>query len=70
MNQFRLHIDVPLGSDMFAARVAGQKFLDALAGLAKDHEVQYRLGHDTDRQKSNYYQINENGHCSNKKSRL
>jgi hypothetical protein len=33
-------------------------------------EVYYRLGHDDDRQKSNYLDKNENGHCSNKKLKL
>jgi hypothetical protein len=33
-------------------------------------EINYRLGHDDDRQKSNYLQKNENGHVNNKKSRI
>ena len=32
--------------------------------------INYRLGHDEDRQKSNYLDINENGHASNKKIRI
>lgn len=31
-------------------------------------KINYRLGNDEDRQKSNYLNINENGHASNKKS--
>jgi hypothetical protein len=33
-------------------------------------EINYRLGHDDDRQKSNYLQKNENGHVNNKKSKI
>jgi len=33
-------------------------------------QINYRLGHDEDRQKSNYLDKNENGHVTNKKSRI
>jgi hypothetical protein len=33
-------------------------------------DINYRLGHDDDRQKSNYMIKNENGHVANKKSRI
>jgi len=33
-------------------------------------EINYRLGHDEDRQKSNYFTKNENGHVNNKKSKI
>jgi hypothetical protein len=33
-------------------------------------EINYRLGHDDDRQKSNYFMKNENGHVSNKKCKI
>jgi hypothetical protein len=33
-------------------------------------DINYRLGHDHDRQKSNYMIKNENGHIANKKSRI
>ncbi len=33
-------------------------------------QVNYRLGHDEDRQKSNYLIKNENGHVSNKKCHI
>ena len=33
-------------------------------------EFNYRLGHDEDRQKSNYMDKNENGHVSNKKTKI
>ena len=32
--------------------------------------VNYRLGFDDDRAKTNYLDINEEGHCSTKKSRM
>ena len=32
--------------------------------------INYRLGHDEDRQKSNYMRKNENGHVTNKKCHL
>jgi hypothetical protein len=32
--------------------------------------VNFRLGHDQDRQKSNYFMKNDNGHVNNKKSRI
>jgi len=33
-------------------------------------DINFRLGHDQDRQKSNYMIKNENGHVANKKSRI
>jgi len=33
-------------------------------------DINFRLGHDDDRQKSNYIIKNENGHVANKKSRI
>ena len=33
-------------------------------------EINYRLGHDDDRQKSNYMMKNENGHVNNKKCKI
>ena len=33
-------------------------------------EVNYRLGHDMDKQKSNYFKKNANGHVDNKKSKI
>jgi len=34
------------------------------------NDINYRLGNDEDRQKSNYMIKNENGHVANKKSRI
>lgn len=33
-------------------------------------QINYRLGHDDDRQKSNYFIKNENGHVNNKKCKI
>jgi hypothetical protein len=33
-------------------------------------EINYRLGHDDDRQKSNYFLKDANGHVNNKKSKI
>jgi hypothetical protein len=78
---YRLHIDIPLGSD--EEKVIEQvkafmlwHFADAdaqvkIKSLMGDvDQVNYRLGHDEDRQKSNYLNKTENGHVTNKKTRL
>jgi hypothetical protein len=81
---YRLHIDIPLGGDEDAAINAAKKlmewhFIDVEAktkiqrligeGVSVDR-INYRLGHDDDRQKSNYLMKNEEGHVNNKKCRL
>jgi hypothetical protein len=33
-------------------------------------QINYRLGHDDDRQKSNYFMKDANGHVNNKKSKI
>jgi hypothetical protein len=33
-------------------------------------QINYRLGHDDDRQKSNYFMTNATGHVNNKKSKI
>jgi hypothetical protein len=71
---FRLHIDIPLlGTESEAAEIS-KKIIDLLEkekmltfGV---EQVNYRLGHDEDRQKSNYLLKNENGHVSNKKCHI
>jgi hypothetical protein len=76
---YRLHIDIPLEMGEEEARIASIQIL----GLLADHddkaiilnaigiqEINYRLGHDDDRQKSNYLIKNENGHVNNKKSKI
>ena len=74
MTQYRLHIDVPLGDDEETAikvvNLLVQRIPTSILKLHKIEQVNYRLGHDEDRQKSNYLDKNENGHVSNKKSKV
>jgi hypothetical protein len=78
---YRLHIDIPLGPNEDDAiqqvedlmkwhfeDVDAQEKIKYLMGNVDT--VNYRLGHDEDRQKSNYLNKNENGHVTNKKIRL
>jgi len=79
--QFRLHIDIPLGYDEHDAidrarnllhwhfsDPEAQEKIKNIIGIVD--EVNYRLGHDEDRQKSNYLQKTDSGHVTNKKCRL
>lgn len=84
MGEYRLHIDIPLGDNEDVARFVSKQIvhwmfddqeararLNNLAmGESQIEKINYRLGHDDDRQKSNYLQVNENGHINNKKSRV
>jgi hypothetical protein len=76
---YRLHIDIPLNMGEDEARIASMQILGLLADEETQaiilnaigvEEINYRLGHDDDRQKSNYLQKNENGHVNNKKSKI
>ena len=76
---YRLHIDIPLSMTEEQALIASQQILGLLAeedmqalilNAIGVEEINYRLGNDEDRQKSNYFQKNENGHVSNKKSKI
>ena len=79
MSQYRLHIDVPLGSSEEEAIQNSQRLMDLLflsentksdiQNLGID-QINYRLGYDDDRQRSNYLIKNENGHISNKKCKI
>ena len=74
---YRLHIDIPLNLDEASAcALTHQVVADMLqacesrlreAGIG---ELNYRLGHDEDRQKSNYLLKTASGHVVNKKSRI
>jgi len=74
---FRLHIDIPLPLDEASAAALTREVVDAMlaavatrlreAGIS---ELNYRLGHDEDRQKSNYLLKTPSGHVVNKKSRV
>ena len=73
---FRLHMDFPLKTDEQGSITS----VTALIAFLQTHkqelidmgfdDINYRLGHDQDRQKSNYMIKNENGHVANKKSRI
>ena len=75
MSGFRLHIDVPLACGEAEAVAKAKEIMemlnskDKMTGLGVD-QINYRLGHDEDRQKSNYLMKNESGHINNKKSRI
>ena len=70
-NEYRLHIDIPMGLDEGNALKSSEAILALLQGLVETgQKVQYRLGNDEDRQSSNYFQKNENGHVSNKKCKI
>ena len=84
MNQFRLFIDIPLGQDEdnaiavaksivewhFQHAEAKDKIQRLTNGRIDLSEINYRLGHDEDRQKSNYIDKTENGHVTTKKCRI
>lgn len=76
---YRLHIDIPLEMNEEEAKNVSMSLLSIFAGEESDavilnalgvKEINYRLGHDDDRQKSNYFMKNENGHVNNKKSKI
>lgn len=73
MNGYRLHIDIPLGDDLEESKAQAEHIVDFLSAMSKIEGVdffQYKLSHDQDRANKNYLDINENGHCSNKKIRV
>jgi hypothetical protein len=76
---YRLHIDIPLNMSEDEALIASRQILGILADEETDalilnaigiEEINYRLGHDDDRQKSNYFIKDANGHVNNKKSKI
>ena len=78
-NCYRLHIDIPLDvSEEEAIRIS-ENIMNLLflseSTKSEIHnlgvtQINYRLGHDNDRQRSNYFMKNENGHVNNKKSKV
>lgn len=76
---YRLHIDVPInGDEAEALRVANEiirfcldnhQSIKVMKELGID-QANYRLGHDDDRQKSNYFIKTASGHVNNKKSKI
>lgn len=76
---YRLHIDIPInGNEEDALKIAGEIIRFCFDNSIAEKQmrdlgvevINYRLGHDEDRQKSNYFIKNENGHVNNKKSHL
>ena len=73
---FRLHMDFPLTTDENASVASVAVLINFLQNNKQQlidmgfTDINYRLGHDQDRQKSNYMIKNENGHIANKKSRV
>jgi hypothetical protein len=71
---YRLHIDIPLPFDEEKAKKISlaiiQMFDLAKIAFFGIDQINYRLGHDEDRQKSNYFIVNESGHVNNKKSKI
>ena len=75
---YRLHIDISLGDVEEEAIQAASHMISSIAVHVKNRAksescikgMNYRLGHDDDRQKSNYLMKNEDGHVNNKKCRL
>ena len=75
MSQYRLHIDIPMPFTEEEALKASETIVGAINNMilierTNISEINYRLGHDDDRQKSNYFMKNENGHVNNKKSKI
>lgn len=72
---YRLHIDIPMP---FTEEEALKKSEFIIAYLqnailiekTEVDQINYRLGHDDDRQKSNYFIKDANGHVNNKKSKI
>lgn len=73
--KYRIHIDIPLDQDEEGSIEKTKEIIDYLVKINESHgtdieKINYRLGYDDDRQKSNYLNKNENGHVNNKKSTL
>ena len=73
--KYRIHIDIPLDQDEEGSIEKTKQIIDYLVKINESHgadieKINYRLGYDDDRQKSNYLNKNENGHVNNKKSTL
>lgn len=71
---YRIHIDIPIEGDLETATKTAKQLVDAAVGglnaTGAVLTVQFRLGHDDDRQRSNYLDLNANGHASNRKCRV
>ena len=73
---FRLHMDFPLATPETDSINTCNTFVQFLEEHKEElirmgiTDINFRLGNDQDRQKSNYLIRNENGHIANKKSRI
>lgn len=72
---YRLHIDIPLPySEEEALKVSellvGCINTNILIERTNIEQINYRVGHDDDRQRSNYLMKDANGHVSNKKCKI
>jgi hypothetical protein len=77
---YRLFIDYPINaSSTEEAVVIANKILSqiitsveakSIAASAGVEQLNYRLGHDEDRQNRNYFVITDSGHASTKKTRV
>jgi hypothetical protein len=69
-------MDFPLTTDETGSIASVAVFVNFLQNHKQElidmgfADINYRLGNDNDRQKSNYMIRNENGHIANKKSRI
>ena len=75
---FRLHIDIPIPASEEEAIDSSKRIMELFHYMIRSkslgnfdiEQINYRLGHDDDRQKSNYLDKNDSGHVSNKKSKI
>lgn len=71
--QYRLHIDIPLGTNEELAIQVAEYIMDIIKlqnfqnNVEEVTQINYRLGYDEDRQKSNYLNKTEEGHVTTKK---
>jgi len=78
MSAYRLHIDIPLPLSEVDAITLTETVMAVLQSPQLLQELQsrgvssinYRLGHDEDRQRSNYLVKTPSGHVTNQKSRV
>jgi hypothetical protein len=72
---YRLHIDIPMPFTEEEALKKSEMIISFLQNTVLIEkldidQINYRLGHDEDRQKSNYFIKDANGHVNNKKSKI
>jgi hypothetical protein len=69
---YRLYIDIPLTNDLTQSTKISKEVISKLESIEINGVkiVQYKLSHDLDRSNKNYLDINENGHCTNKKLKI